>query len=57
MIMLLNEMINLFEQKRGKLQFQGSADENYQGLNDIDHKLNNLINHQIRVMKNEAETA
>ena len=50
MISLLNEMINLFEQKRGKLaQNLDNID-----LTEIDERLNDLISNQIKVMTNEC---
>lgn len=49
MISLLNEMINLFEQKRGMLaQNLDNVD-----LSELDEKLNDLISNQIKVMTNE----
>lgn len=51
MISLLNEMINLFEQKRGRLA-QGIDNLD---LSEIDERLNDLISNQIKVMTNECE--
>ena len=51
MISSLNEMINLFEQKRGKLAHNIENSD----LSDIDEKLNDLISNQIKIMTNEYE--
>ena len=44
-------MINLFEQKRGKLAHNIENSD----LSDIDEKLNDLISNQIKIMTNEYE--